>query len=441
MKLASLLLLVMATTCAQALELSGDLRYRLGAHYHDNFRGNDQQLNEILLQVDWERTLGERQWMQVETLYRSDYAKLMNDKDAPRPSIGDQQRYLFEQEGTQLELRRFTWSYYGDNRQLVIGKQQIVWGNADGIRVLNVVNPYNYREFILGEDIDARIPEWSAKMDYQWRDINWQWIAIFEPQFNVFAQADTPFHIPVLPTAQLSAAPWSRDNNMPDETIKDGDMGMRISGFHFGWDWAISYLYHYRDTPVFIIETELNPESTMVQPGVTERYFREALWGLELAQSFGTLTVRNELAFAPNRAHSLVGFEAGRPTSLQSRRYRTWENVLGVDWNPGDDMLFGLQWHRTTIGTDRMLLQQESEADLITLLWQRHAWNRKLKVRLQGYRHLDDEDHLIRASARYEVNNTLALTLAADLFDGNPQGTFGYFDHQDRVLLTSRFYF
>lgn len=41
-----------------------------------------------------------------------------------------------------------------------IGKQQVVWGTADGIKLLDIINPTDYREFNQNTFEDSRIPVW-----------------------------------------------------------------------------------------------------------------------------------------------------------------------------------------------------------------------------------------------------------------------------------------
>ena len=57
----------------------------------------------------------------------------------------------------ELEVREFfvDWDV-GQQGMLRIGKQQIVWGETDGMKLLDVVNPQNFREFILEEFDESR---------------------------------------------------------------------------------------------------------------------------------------------------------------------------------------------------------------------------------------------------------------------------------------------
>ncbi|MEO5333211.1 MAG: hypothetical protein H7839_14430 [Magnetococcus sp. YQC-5] len=44
-----------------------------------------------------------------------------------------------------------------------MGKQQEVWGTADGIKLLDILNPTDYREFVQNTLSDSRIPVWMIK--------------------------------------------------------------------------------------------------------------------------------------------------------------------------------------------------------------------------------------------------------------------------------------
>ncbi len=43
-----------------------------------------------------------------------------------------------------------------DNLDVRVGKQQVVWGTADGVRILDIINPLDYREWTLKDYIDSR---------------------------------------------------------------------------------------------------------------------------------------------------------------------------------------------------------------------------------------------------------------------------------------------
>lgn len=48
---------------------------------------------------------------------------------------------------------------------LRLGKQQVVWGTADGIKLLDILNPTDWREFVQNTMEDSRIPVWMANVE------------------------------------------------------------------------------------------------------------------------------------------------------------------------------------------------------------------------------------------------------------------------------------
>jgi hypothetical protein len=46
-----------------------------------------------------------------------------------------------------------------------LGKQQVVWGTADGIKLLDIINPTDFREFVQNTFEDSRIPVWMLNLE------------------------------------------------------------------------------------------------------------------------------------------------------------------------------------------------------------------------------------------------------------------------------------
>ena len=70
---------------------------------------------------------------------------------------------------------------------LRIGKQQVVWGTADGAKLLGIINPTDYREMAQNTMAESRIPVWMLKADrYLDNGANVQMV-ISQPRENVFA--------------------------------------------------------------------------------------------------------------------------------------------------------------------------------------------------------------------------------------------------------------
>ncbi len=92
---------------------------------------------------------------------------------------------------TQYEiLREFYFDTEAAGWSFRLGKQQVVWGTADGLKLLDIINPADFRELNQNVSEDSRIPVWmiNAERDFD-SGANIQFI-ISEAQPNFIAGLD-----------------------------------------------------------------------------------------------------------------------------------------------------------------------------------------------------------------------------------------------------------
>jgi len=68
-----------------------------------------------------------------------------------------------------------------------IGKQQVVWGTADGAKFMDMINPTDYREMAQNTMAESRIPVWMATAEKYLEDGGNIQILLAQPRENVFA--------------------------------------------------------------------------------------------------------------------------------------------------------------------------------------------------------------------------------------------------------------
>ena len=73
---------------------------------------------------------------------------------------------------------------------LRIGKQQVVWGTADGMKLLDIINPTDYREMAQNSMDESRIPVWMVNAEMDLEDGSNLQVVISQPKENVFAGLD-----------------------------------------------------------------------------------------------------------------------------------------------------------------------------------------------------------------------------------------------------------
>jgi len=70
---------------------------------------------------------------------------------------------------------------------LRLGKQQVVWGTADGIKLLDIINPTDFRELNQNAVEDARIPVWMANAEYYFENGSNLQLIVSQAEENKFA--------------------------------------------------------------------------------------------------------------------------------------------------------------------------------------------------------------------------------------------------------------
>ncbi len=61
-----------------------------------------------------------------------------------------------------------------ENYSIRAGKQQVVWGTADGMKLLDVINPTDYSEMAQNQMEDSRIPVWMLNAETETGNSSWQ---------------------------------------------------------------------------------------------------------------------------------------------------------------------------------------------------------------------------------------------------------------------------
>ena len=67
------------------------------------------------------------------------------------------------------------------------GKQQVVWGTADGMKLLDMINPTDYSEMAQNQMEDSRIPVWMVNAEKDLEDGGNVQVIVSQPKENVFA--------------------------------------------------------------------------------------------------------------------------------------------------------------------------------------------------------------------------------------------------------------
>lgn len=93
--------------------------------------------------------------------------------------------YINQYSDKQLDigLREAYLDAFFDKMDLRLGKQQIIWGKADGVFITDIISPKNLNEFLLPDFDEIRMGVNALKADYYLGDhtVEFVWIPVFSP--------------------------------------------------------------------------------------------------------------------------------------------------------------------------------------------------------------------------------------------------------------------
>jgi len=332
----------------------------------------------------------------------------------------------------EIALREFYLETELGPNYLTLGKQQIVWGKADGLKVLDIVNPQSFREFILDDFEDSRIPLWAVNLEIPLDGADLQLLWIPDQTYDQLPELDGTYAFTssrFVPTAPPGVLVERKSVDKPNRVLADSDFGLRLSAFWQGWDVSLNYLYHYHDQQVFYRQLDLS--GTQPKVILTPRYERSHLLGGTFSNAFGDLTLRGELGYSFNRY--FLTEDSHDSDGVIKRDELSY--VLGFDWYGFTESLVSVQLFESRIINAPSQLTRPNTDTNVSLLIRREFLNDSLEIELLWLHNLNDEDGLARPKLTYEWQDDLKTWIGVDIFYGDNNGLFGQFDETDRMHL------
>ena len=166
----------------------------------------------------------------------------------------------------------------GDHLDFKTGRQIVVWGKSDNIRITDVLNPLDMRQPGMLDIRDLRLPVAMSKLDFYTGNWNISTLVIHEPRFN-----KTPVYNGEFYPGSASAPP----EDDPSTSLANQQFAAAINGVFSGWDLSI-YLAYLFDNQAHVETTETS--------GLVRRYSRIKMGGVSCDIAFGNWLFKTEAA-------------------------------------------------------------------------------------------------------------------------------------------------
>ena len=345
-------------------------------------------------------------------------------------SLNANHNYLLP-DRTFLELREAYLDYAGINWDLRAGRQIIIWGVADGIRITDIIAPMDFTEFLAREYDDIRMPVDALKLRYFNKSMKFE--LVFVPVFQSFIYPTDPRNPwNVFPEVEGGPELVLAPARKPESCLRNSEIGGRFSVFLSGMDLSLVSLYTWNKFPVFRTDFSEAMDTTYLFP----EHHRMFMAGLDLSTTLGCLVIRGEGAyFSGEHYPSEIN---GDPNYLISRDVVRY--LLGLDWYPGGEWTLTAQLSGTNI------LKYCSEMDcepynlLATLGISKKLLHSTLTASSFVYMDLTNKGFFNRTSVDYSLSDPIHLCAGVDLFGGDG-GMFGIYQDNSELWIKIKYSF
>ena len=370
---------------------------------------------------------------------------------------------LYRTDVTNDWLRELYVDFLSDRLDVRLGRQQVVWGTADGVKILDAVNPTDMREFTLDNYADSRIPLWMLKLEYA-PTVNGSFQFLFIPDFqaNYIPPAGAPFTFRASQLGQAKVAEWlmaggsflQREDVKPDpwKDLSDTTIGFRWLDVLGGFEYTLNFLYSYylSGANYSWFEPAPGPPIPTITLNLQKRYERIYLYGCSFTKALtkgplSGLTIRGEFAYIRdvptyydkagqvavtkmNNFNYVLGFDK----YLVTNWFTSLQFIQFITSKPsyqGYSLLFG-----PTLGP------MDQVTTMLSLKVSTDFMHERLKPEvlvIYGF----DNDWKISPKVQFEILDSLMAVAGLHIFEGKSENLYGQFDERDELFFELRFGF
>lgn len=338
--------------------------------------------------------------------YETISARFVRDENQPLVFVDNLAQ---EKDSDVSQIRELYVDINTDNADFRLGKQFVVWGILEGIRITDEINPLDFRELILPDMLDYRIPLWTAKVDYYAGENTYQFLWIPDLKFHKPAPAGSEWEL--LQTVPNTVAPESYK-------LKNSEFGIRWSRSFGTSDVSLSYFHTWDDFPVVFRSAELNAGTN---PVFFPTFTQINMFGATLARPMGFGILKTEAAFVPDKYFGLKNdVDRDQDGFLDNQGERKlphlrWGvgydfNLWGADFSPAIS-----QW--IIFNYDNGLLQDQFDTSL-TLYVRKPLPAQSAVFQLLIINLVNLQELFIKPKFTFNMTDRLQISTGLDLFYG-----------------------
>jgi len=348
-----------------------------------------------------------------------------------------------------LEFKELYVAHTTGDVDIRAGIQRFAWGRLDEFPPNDLLNPWDYTQFLRKplEERKIGVPSISGIVSKGDWNVDAVWVPVF-----------VPYRLPlpterwsgVSATSSISQSPNVEivpdEPDLPPRNIENSNLGLRVRRAG-DIEWAINLYHGYDPKPVFKTTSLVinpQPDTVLVDPGYAPDFHRITSLGIDAAAVTGDWSLRAEAAYILNRYFNIRRELWGYPTILAPGVYPldpiehksdALDYGIGVDYRLFEDALLTMQAQQTIIINRPDTLYERT---VETLLWAnlKAGWmNQKVETNLSVAYNPEHGDTMAKANAWYVFTDSWKAGITAIELNGPPQSLFGRYARNDQVEM------
>jgi hypothetical protein len=346
--------------------------------------------------------------------------------------------YSYNTDSLKFNMREIYLDLYFDKFDIRIGKQQVVWGKADGVFITDVVSPLNLTEFLLPDFDEIRSGVYATKLDYYIGNNTFEviWIPVFTP-------IETPASNSIWYIQPSFPVQPSFDNSKKsvNPSLENSEIFAKFTGITSLVDFEIMGGYTWDDVPVMHANKTFGVDPNTHTPVLTAlnirpEYSRLTLAGGSFSSQIKGLIFRGEAAYYVGK-----NFQTEDPQAVDALVEKDYLHyVLGLDFNI-KSVKFSTQFiQQHILDYEAGILDRETE-NTMTFLVHADVFRETLHLELFSYLGLSNSDALIRPKITYDYDDSFSILLGSNLFVGDENGRFGQYKDNSMIYAKIKYSF
>jgi len=428
------------------------------------------------------------------------YLQLIDDGTVTDPGNGllvNQLTKVYQDKNPYLDVDEAYLDFFFEKADVRIGIQKFSWGRLDEINPTDVINPEDYSQGSMNEELERKIGIPAVRVSSYSALVNVElaWIPRYVPYrlpkpeerwypgpLKAPESVETDGTVGSIPVTSTH-----KDISLPDAGIESSEAAVRLSKLVGDWDLSVSYYRGYDVMPITDAFSDLTIEIVdLLALDYTlelDLTYKPALhkmnvWGFDFMTTLGSFTVRGEVAYFDEkrynrRMQSVLGQElsrskqeeifnefyqnyldSGGALTRQTFRISPQINIpmkamkygIGVDYIYGDTSVSMQAIQEFVPDYDNSMpvyfINENGYNTLITAMLRQMFLQNTLELTLNGAYGIEFRDYMFRPSLKYSFTNTLQGTVGIVVLGGKYDNSmFGQYDRNDEAYVRLRWSF